>query len=93
MSEWTVETLKEHLESLMEAQRSDLSHAIAQLSTSTKTYLAGGFAMHNSVNEFRATLSDQSKNFITKQAMWGYLVGAIGLAATLITLTVLFVKK
>jgi len=31
---------------------------IAQLSTSTRTYIAGGFAMHNSVNEFRGAYQD-----------------------------------
>lgn len=40
--------------------------AIAQLSTTTKTYIANGFAMHNSVNEFRATLSDQQRDLATK---------------------------
>lgn len=39
---------------------------IARLSTSTKTYIAAGFAMHNSVNEFRAQLSDQQKTFVVK---------------------------
>jgi hypothetical protein len=39
---------------------------IAALSTSTKTYIAAGFAMHNSVNEFRQTLSDQSANFMAR---------------------------
>jgi hypothetical protein len=38
---------------------------IARLSTSTHTYIAEGFAMHNSVNEFRATLADQQKTFLT----------------------------
>lgn len=39
---------------------------IAQLSTSTKTYIAGGFAMHNSVNEFRQQLSDQTNTFLPR---------------------------
>jgi hypothetical protein len=39
---------------------------IAALSTSTRTYLAGGFAMHNSVNEFRNTLADQQRNLIPR---------------------------
>jgi hypothetical protein len=38
---------------------------IARLSTSTHTYIAEGFAMHNSVNEFRTTLSDQQRTFLT----------------------------
>jgi hypothetical protein len=39
---------------------------IAQLSTSTKTYIAGGFAMHNTVNEFRQSLNDLSSNMIQR---------------------------
>lgn len=33
---------------------------IAELSTTTKTYLAGGFAAHNTQNEFRGSLRDQA---------------------------------
>ena len=39
---------------------------IARLSTSTKTYIANGFAMHNSVNEFRQSLTDQNANFVSR---------------------------
>ena len=39
---------------------------IAALSTSTHTYLAGGFAMHNSVNEFRGTLDNQQRTLIPR---------------------------
>jgi hypothetical protein len=39
---------------------------IASMSTSTRTYIAGGWAMHNSVNEFRAALTDQSNNMIPR---------------------------
>ena len=39
---------------------------IAALSTSTHTYIAGGFIMHNSVNEFRQSLSDQTATFIPR---------------------------
>jgi hypothetical protein len=39
---------------------------ISRLSTSTHTYIGEGFAMHNSVNEFRQTLADQTAAFITR---------------------------
>lgn len=42
------------------------SGMIARLSTSTRTYIGAGFAMHNSVNEFRQTLSDQTANFLPR---------------------------
>ncbi len=44
---------------------------IAQLSTSTHTYIGAGFVMHNSVNEFRQTLSDQTKSFVTQDKFSG----------------------
>lgn len=34
---------------------------IALLSTTTRTYIAGGFAMHNSVNEFRGAMNDAQR--------------------------------
>lgn len=43
------------------------SGLIAALSTSTHTYIAGGFAMHNSVNEFRAQLTDQATTFARRE--------------------------
>lgn len=39
---------------------------IAALSTSTQTYVADGYIMHNSVNEFRATLSDQAAHLMPR---------------------------
>lgn len=39
---------------------------IANLSTTTRTYIAGGFAMHNSVNEFRQSLTDLSNRMIQR---------------------------
>jgi hypothetical protein len=39
---------------------------IAALSTSTHTYIADGFIMHNSVNEFRQQLSDQTATFSSR---------------------------
>jgi hypothetical protein len=39
---------------------------IASLSTSTKTYIANGFAMHNSMNEFRDALKDATARNITR---------------------------
>lgn len=39
---------------------------IARLLTSTHTYIANGFAMHNSVNKFRAQLNDQTRTFVPR---------------------------
>ena len=42
------------------------SGSIARLETASHTYVANGFAMHNSVNEFRAQLADQAQTFMPR---------------------------
>jgi hypothetical protein len=55
-----------HRETTVVSVESAGAGMIAALSTSTRTYIAGGFAMHNSVNEFRNTLSDQQRNLMPR---------------------------
>lgn len=38
----------------------------------------------DNANEWRAAMSDKDRNFITKSAAWGYLVGAVGLLLAVI---------
>lgn len=84
---------------------------IALLGTSTGTYIAGGFAMHNSnANEWRAAMSDREGRFASRgdlnalkeridrsegkgqgfSAMWGFVVGGVGLLAALLAVFVSF---
>jgi hypothetical protein len=56
-----------HRTTVVAAVESAGTGMIARLSTSTHTYIAAGFAMHNSVNEFRAQLSDQAATFVSRQ--------------------------
>ena len=49
-----------------------------------------------SVNEFRQTLSDQTRSFVSKvefDAGWVYLIGGISVAATLASLVALLVQR
>jgi hypothetical protein len=56
-----------HRSALVTAINAIEDDQIAMLSTSTKTYIAAGFAMHNSVNEFRAAMKDQQATFADKE--------------------------
>jgi hypothetical protein len=55
-----------HRETTVVSVTPDGTGTIAALSTSTHTYIAGGFAMHNSVNEFRGTLDNQQRTLIPR---------------------------
>lgn len=35
-------------------------------------------------NEWRGTMTDKDRNFVTKSALWGYAVGIVGLILSLI---------
>ena len=37
-------------------------------------------------NEWRATMNDKDRNFVTKAALWGYAAGIIGLVGFLLML-------
>ena len=55
-----------HRAATVASVESDGTGTIARLSTSTHTYIGDGFIMHNSVNEFRKALSDQTATFIPR---------------------------
>lgn len=74
---WTTETLKEHVDARFEA----MERAVTTADTANEKRL-------DSVNEFRATLADQQKTFITRaEAAWlvMFLLAAIVAAVTVAT--------
>jgi len=85
--------LKEYLLALINAQREDLSRAIRDTQETAKAALAASEKAiekaeranekrFESVNEFRATLTDQAARFITRKDAWGYVIaGIMALAA------------
>jgi hypothetical protein len=38
----------------------------------------------DNANEWRGAMTDKDRNFVTKNALWGYAVGMVGLVLTLI---------
>jgi hypothetical protein len=112
ISGWTVDTLKEYLESRIDANDTRYDQRF-------QAQEAAGLYQREITNEFRGQLGDQAEKFITRaealaraqanadkidalQARidrnegrsgglnqgWGYLVGAIGLAATVIMIVI-----
>ena len=95
MSVWTIDSLKEHLEAMREAQHRELSNAIfsvektakAALDSSKEAVLKAENATEKrfeGVNEFRATLTDQAARFVTRKEMWGYIVAGIATIAAIV---------
>lgn len=92
MTAWTTETLKEYLLALLESQHRDLSHAIHNVETTAASALASSKEAvtkaesatekrFDSVNEFRATLTDQASRFVTRKELWGYIFAVLGAIA------------
>lgn len=77
MTGWTTETLKEHFDARFDA-----------VEAAVKTADAANEKRLDNVNEFRATLTDQQKTFITRaEAAWlvMFLLAAIVAAVTVAT--------
>jgi hypothetical protein len=74
MTEWTVTTLKEHFEAL----RADDLRAVAELAASNEKALqetrTATEKRFDSVNEFRGSLSDQTKTYVTKAELYAGLI-------------------
>ena len=94
---WTVETLKIHMETLMKEQdrryeqvalasEKALTAALIAVKEATAETKSNALRWQEHQNEWRQAMSDKDRNFITKSALWGYMVGAGGLLVTLLML-------
>jgi hypothetical protein len=99
-SGWTVDTLKEHLESLLYEQRTAMEAAFA---ASEKAILKAENATERrfeSVNEFRAQLAEQTTSFMPREVIeprlaavekWqAKIVGALALVTIILPVLVAF---
>lgn len=82
MSQWTVDTLKDLMDE--RDKRYTERHEAQKLAIQVAEENAEKWRAN--ANEWRTAMSDKDRNFVTKSAMWGYFVGAIGLAVLLISL-------
>lgn len=89
---WTNEALKDHFDKLINLVLTRMAEMQAQWDRSTD--LARENARQErertaeqldhrleGMNEFRAQMRDQAARFITRKEAWGFLAGAVGLAA------------
>jgi hypothetical protein len=66
MSEWTVDTLKAHIEALLAEKDKQIALALTSAEKAVTKAEAATERRFESVNEFRQTLSDQAGTFISR---------------------------
>lgn len=116
MSNWTVETLKEHFEGILAEKDKAINIALAAAKEAVLVAESNAEKWRSNANEWRGAMSDREKTFVSRAefdayrgsvekalsvekergdvnqgrglgagALWGYIVGAIGLAVTVIS--------
>ncbi len=70
-SEWTVDTLKAHLEALLSEKDKQIALALSAAEKAVTKAEAANEKRFDSVNEFRQTLSDQNKTFASTERVDG----------------------
>lgn len=66
MSEWTVDTLREHIMGLLAEKDKQIAIALTSAEKAVTKAEAATEKRFDSVNEFRKTLSDQASSFVTR---------------------------
>lgn len=79
---WTLNTLKVLMDErdIRYSERSDLQQRAIDLAE------ANAERWRSNANEWRQAMTDKDRNFVTKNALWGYIVGAISLTLMLVTI-------
>jgi len=104
ISGWTVDTLKVYVEKLFEehdkrydqrfsAQQESLKDALASASRAVDKAEAIAEKWRENANEWRATMTDKDKNFLTKDVAKGYFVSGLMAAGVMIALVELVIKS
>jgi hypothetical protein len=79
VSEWTVDTLKVLMDE--RDRRYELMASAAK--EAVDLFRDNNEKWREMQNEWRATMNDKDRNFVTKAALWGYAVGIVGLVLSL----------
>jgi membrane protein required for beta-lactamase induction len=82
MSEWTVDTLREHLETMLKER--DLRF---------QQRFEAGEKRLDGMNEFRETLNDAQKTFVTWPVVVAFVVAACAITGTVVGLLTFFMRK
>lgn len=85
---WTLKTLKE----LMDER--DKRYTVVSETSKKAVDVAERNAerWRDNANEWRAAMNDKDRNFVTKNALWGYFLGVIGLMLSLMTIMKLLME-
>jgi hypothetical protein len=71
MNEWTVTTLKEHLDAMLAERDKQISLALTAAEKAVTKAETATEKRFDSVNEFRQTLTDQTKTFASSERVDG----------------------
>jgi hypothetical protein len=92
---WTAKFLEERdlrYAQLSDAKEKALSAALAASDKAVAVAERNAERWRDSANEWRAAMTDKDRNFVTKNALWGYFTGMLGIIMTLVVLLRIFVK-
>lgn len=81
--EWTVSTLKEHLDELRQADQRAVNAALAAAKEAVAIAETNAERWRASANEWRGAMNDRERNFISRQEVRGYLIAAIALIGSI----------
>lgn len=89
-TKWTLETLKELMDErdkryaqVSEAKEKAVSAALAASEKAVNVAEINSEKWRDNANEWRSAMSDKDRNFVTKNVLWGYFVGVVGLTVLL----------
>jgi hypothetical protein len=84
MNEWTVTTLKEHLDAMLAERDKQISLALTAAEKAVTKAEVATEKRFESVNEFRLTLSDQTKTFVSRGELYAALMALLGIVAVVV---------
>ena len=67
----------------MEASEKAVAAAMAASEKAITVAEVNASKWRESANEWRATMSDKDRNFVTKQVLWAYFIGMLGVTLTI----------
>lgn len=85
-SEWTIETLKEHVEKILVEKDRALNAALTAAKEAVQVAENNAEKWRNQANEWRGAMNDREKNFITRRELWAAVVAIIGMVIGLMSI-------
>ena len=88
---WTLNTLKQLMDErdvryaqVSEAKEKAVAAALAAAQKAVEVAERNAEKWRDNANEWRQAMDDKDRNFVTKNTLWGYFLGAFGLIIAVI---------